>query len=526
MPSEYGLPSTKKIIAEEQKERVDIPGIGSVQPQGISVQPKPPPPGEAPLANRAPLELNELERMAGEQLLQPPPGVGAGIGGVGSLGGYAPTKLTLEEELKKSYEDATRSLGTVQSELAKFQADPRRKALYEERSKQMEQAVVDEEARAGRLKTLGTQQGDLTRDITQRMDEFKVDPNRLFGQGGQRAAANFALGIANLFSNVGEAMQGKAGTNAVLGLVRDRIAQDIALQENDYRRMLQGYEVRRNGLMDAIQMVGNERQGAEALARQQSLKFADQLDMLSRATKDAEARNVFAQAAATIRGTQGRDLQAIQTANVSAENQAKQFNAQLEAQRRLAEAQAQAASMSMYSLSKEDQERYRKQLDKADEAKLMQRSSGLREMRSMLQASPNVAAEAQGVIASFIRGVAQETDSTIIGQKLSQMAIGSLSPEGQNFVRAYQRYLAGRLTALGGKAITANEKALFNMSNYTSPAQFGQLLQEEGETLRNDALSIYKTAGLAGNAQRILARDLSGLYQGLVREPASIPEVK
>jgi hypothetical protein len=524
MPSEYGLPSTKKIIAEEQKERVDIPGIGSVQPQGISVQPKPPPPGEAPLANRAPLELNELERMAGEQLLQPPPGTG--IGGVGSLGGYAPTKLTLEEELKKSYEDATRSLGTVQSELAKFQADPRRKALYEERSKQMEQAVVDEQGRADRLKTLGTQQGELTRDITQRMDEFKVDPNRLFGQGGQRAAANFALGLANVFSNVGEAMQGKAGTNAVLGFVRDRIAQDIALQENDYRRMLQGYEVRRNGLMDAIQMVGNERQGAEALARQQSLRYADQLDVMQRGLKDAEARNVLAQAAATIRGTQGRDLQAIQTANVSAENQAKQFNAQLEAQRRLAEAQAQAASMSMYSLSKEDQERYRKQLDKAEEKQLVQRSAGLREMRQMLQTNPNVAAEAQGIISSFVRGVAQDSDPGVISQKLSQIAIGSLSPEGQNFVRAYQRYIAGRLTALGGKAITTNEKALFNMSNYTSPAQFGQLLQEEGETLRNDALNIYKTAGLAGNAQRILARDLSGLYQGLVREPASIPEVK
>jgi hypothetical protein len=463
--------------------------------------------------------------MAREGLLQPPPGAGAGFGGVGSLGGYTPTKLTLEEELRGAYDDATTSLKNVQTELGKFQEDPRRKALYETRSRQIDQAVIDEEARAKRLGSLGKKQEDLSRDMAQRVDEFKVDPNRLFGQGPQRAAANFALGLANLFSNVGEAMQGKAGTNAVLGLVRDRIAQDIALQEGDYRRMLQGYEVKRNGLMDAIQMVGNERQGAEALARQQSFQFADQLETIGRGLKDAEARNVFMQAAATIRSTKGRDLQAVQAANVGAENQAKQFNAQLEAQRRLAEAQTQAASMSMYSLSKEDQERYRKQLDKAEEKQLVQRSAGLREMRSMLS-DPKVAAEAQGVIASFVRSVAQDTDPGVIQQKMAQMAISSMSPEGQNFVRAYQRYIAGRLTALGGKAITANEKALFNLANYTSPAQFGQLLQEEGESLRNDALNIYKTAGLAGNAQRILARDLSGLYQGLVREPTSLPEVK
>ena len=513
MPSEYGLPSTKKIIAEEQKERVDIPGIGSVQPQGISVQPKPPPPGEAPLANRAPLELNELERMAGEQLLQPPPGVGAGIGGVGSLGGYAPTKLTLEEELKKSYEDATRSLGTVQSELAKFQADPRRKALYEERSKQMEQAVVDEEARAGRLKTLGTQQGDLTRDITQRMDEFKVDPNRLFGQGGQRAAANFALGLANVFSNVGEAMQGKAGTNAVLGFVRDRIAQDIALQENDYRRMLQGYEVRRNGLMDAIQMVGNERQGAEALARQQALAYAGQLGQLERGLKDAQARGVIAQARATILAQYGKDEQAIMAQNVQARNQAAAQAASAAAADRRAIMQ-QRMSAIPGGISQDEQKRVNEALDKAETKGLFVRVSGLKDLRKVVEDYPNAAAEARGVLGSFYSAVKEGKDQDTLSRLLANAAQANMSEGARKYVMAYNNYIGPRIRAQAGANVTPGERFLYDPERYSSPQSVDLMLANEVKRVRDEAAALEKSSGLApkSDARLFLQSQLFDIY--------------
>jgi hypothetical protein len=179
--------------------------------------------------------------------------------------------------------------------------------------------------------------------------------------------------------------------------------------------------------------------------------------------------------------------------------------------------------MSTDALGEKDQERIKTQLDKANEKQLVQRSAGLREMKSMLQANPNVAESTKGLIQSFVNSVAGESQPGVIQSKLAQLAVENLSPQDQQFVRAYQRYIGGRLTALGGKAITANEKALFNLANYTSPKQFGALLDEESNGLRDDALSIWKTSGLRGDASLILSRDLRGLYQGLVTEPTEKP---
>lgn len=496
-----------------------------VQPQGGAAQP--PPTAEAAVTPaRAPLERNELE-LAAEQGPQ-----GAGMmesvsAPVGSLGGYKARTLSLPEEIEQASKQAS---GAIQAELEASRRYAQQAApLQALESERIQKRMAAEEGRMGRLVDLGKQQQTLTEEMGKRVESFRVDPNRIFGQGSERAATTFGLGLASALSNIGEAMQGKGATNQILSLVQNRIAQDIGLQENDYRRMLQGYEVKRNGLMDAIRQVGDERQGAEALAKQQGLFYADQLGKIAKQVglTDAQAARPLLEAQARILQGLGEQKGRVEQFNVAAQNQAAQFNASLEAQRRQLEEQRRISNLSRFSLSEKENARIEAQLDKANEKQLVQRSSGLREMKAMLRDNPNVAESTKGVIQSFVNSVAAESQPGVIQSKLAQIAIENLSPQDQQFVRAYQRYIGGRLTALGGKAITTNEKALFNLANYTSPKQFSALLDEESNGLRDDALSIWKTSGLRGDASLILSRDLRGLYQGLVNEPTEKPpEVK
>jgi hypothetical protein len=491
------------------------------QPQAGPVQP--PPVAEGTVTpGRAPVDRNELE-LAAEREYQGAGMMGAASAPVGSLGGYKARTLSLPEEIEQASKQASEA---IQAELTAGREYAKKVTpLQEDESKRVQQRMAAEEGRMGRLVDLGKQQQTLTEEMGKRVESFRVDPNRIFGQGGERAATTFGLGIASALSNIGEAMQGKAATNQILSLVQNRIAQDIGLQENDYRRMLQGYEVKRNGLMDSIRQVGDERLGAEALAKQQGLFYADQLGKIAKQVglTDAQAARPLLEAQARILQGLGEQKGRVEQFNVAAQNQQAQFNASLEAQRRQLEEQRRISQMSTYALGEKDQERIKTQLDKANEKQLVQRSAGLREMKSMLQANPNVAESTKGLIQSFVNSVAGESQPGVIQSKLAQLAVENLSPQDQQFVRAYQRYIGGRLTALGGKAITANEKALFNLANYTSPKQFGALLDEESNGLRDDALSIWKTSGLRGDASLILSRDLRGLYQGLVTEPTEKP---
>lgn len=510
-------------------------GLASGRPIAPGVNPQQTPltkqPEAAPVQGvdtpaRAAMDRNELETAADREP-EAPGGMGAGTAPVGSLGGYKARTLSLPEEIERA---STQASGAIQAELeAGRQYAKQVTPLQAEESKRVQQRMAAEEGRMGRLVDLGKQQQTLTDEMGKRVESFRVDPNRIFGQGGERAATTFGIGIASALSNIGEAMQGKAATNQILSLVQNRIAQDIGLQENDYRRMLQGYEVKRNGLMDAIRQVGDERLGAEALAKQQGFFYADQLGKIAKQVglTDAQAARPLLEAQARILQGLGEQKGRVEQFNVAAQNQAAQFNAQLEAQRRQLEEQRRIANLSRFGLSEYDQKRLGEQLDKANEKQLVQRSAGLREMKAMLQANPNVAEATKGVIQAFVNSVAGESQPGVIQSKLAQLAVENLSPQDQQFVRAYQRYIGGRLTALGGKAITSNEKALFNLANYTSPKQFGALLDEESNGVREDALSIWKSSNLRGDARDILARDLRGLYQGLVPEPTEKPpEVK
>ena len=440
----------------------------------------------------------------------------------GSGGGYRPEELKLSDRLRQAYEEGLASTDEVAGELRKFQGSAERQRLMAEDVERQKRAVVDEQARATRLADIGRQQGDLTRDISKRMEEFKVDPNRLFGQGGERATANFALGLANVFSNVGEAMQGKAGTNAVLGLVRDRIAQDIALQENDYRRMLQGYEVKRNGLMDAIQMVGNERQGAEALARQQALAYAGQLGLLERGLKDAQARGVIAQARATILAQYGKDEQAIMAQNVAARNQATAQAASAAAADRRAIMQ-QRLSAIPGGISQDEQKRVDAALDKAETKGLFVRVSGLKELRKVVEDYPNAAAEARGVLGSFYAAVKEGKDQDTLSRLLANTAQANMSEGARKYVMAYNNYIGPRIRAQAGANVTPGERFLYDPERYSSPQAVDLMLANESKRVRDEAEALEKSSGLApGSDARLFLR--SSLYDIVGTSPKAPPK--
>lgn len=438
---------------------------------------------------------DELARRAAERQQQMLAAMQGGTGG----GGYRPEELKLSDRLKQAYEEGLASTDEVAGELRKFQQNPERARLMAEEVERQKKAVVDEQGRATRLADIGRQQGELTRDITQRMDEFKVDPNRLFGQGGQRAAANFALSLANVFSNVGEAMQGKAGTNAVLGIVRDRIAQDIALQENDYRRMLQGYEVKRNGLIDAIQMIGNERQGAEALAKQQALAYAGQLGQIERGLRDAQARGVVRQARATILAQYGKDEQAIMAQNVSARNQAAAQAASAAAADRRAIMQ-QRMSAIPGGISQDEQKRVNEALDKAETKGLFVRVSGLKELRKVVEDYPNAAAEARGALGSFYSAVREGKEQSTLERILANAAQANMSEGARKYIMAYNNYIGPRIRALAGANVTPGERFLYDPERYSSPQSVDLMLANENKRVRDEAAALEKSSGLAPNS--------------------------
>jgi hypothetical protein len=439
----------------------------------------------------------------------------------GAGGGYRPEMVKLVPELEQAYREGMGGIERVQGELAKFQQNPERAKLMAEESARLKQNAVDEQTRLTRLQGLGAKQQQISDEMAGKVEGFRVDPNRLFGQGAQRAAGTFALGLQNILSNVGEAMQGKQATNAVLSLVRDRVAQDISLQESDYQRMLQGYNVKRNGLMDAIQQVGNERQGAEALAKQQGLAYADQLARMAQGVTDAQTANTLVQARSEILRGLGMAKQGLEAQNVQARNAAAAQSAAASERQRMAMAQAANAG-----IGEKDRGEIGKVLQKAEEYGLMTRTKDLSEIRKVLAKYPNAAQDASGVLGQLKRALAQDSDPGTIARLVSNAATENMSEGGQEFMRAWQRYVGGRLHALGGKAITAPERALFDMANYTAPSKFSKLVNEEYGVVRNEAKSLIASAPFETGSQayNFLNFKMMPFVSEYKEEPKEAPE--
>ena len=440
----------------------------------------------------------------------------------GGGGGYRPEMVKIVPELEQAYKAAEGGYANVQSKLEQFQQDPARAQLMSEHSAQLKQQATDEESRMKRLQGLGTEQKQLSDEMAGKVEGFRVDPNRLFGQGAQRAAGTFVLGLQNIFSNLGDAMQGKAGTNAVLSFVKDRIAQDISLQEQDYQRMLQGYNVRRNGLMDAVQQVGNERQGAEAVAKQQGLVYADQITRMMQGVEDSRVLNTLTQARAEILKGIGGIKQGVESQNVHARNQAA---AQASSAR--AAAVRQRMSMMPGGVSEKEHDRISKALDKAEEKGLFARVSGLKSLREVVQKYPNAASEARGILGSFYSAVREEKDQNTLERLLANAAQSNMSEGARQYMMAYNSFIGPRIRALAGANVTPGERFLYDPERYSSPQAVDLMLANENKRVRDEAAALEKSSGLnpGSDARLFLRSQLYDIYGTAPKEAPPLREV-
>jgi hypothetical protein len=448
-----------------------------------------------------------------------------------SGGGYTAERAGVAKGFGEAEQMHQEAANRVLEAQAKFRQEAA--PLAAQQAERLKLAEEAERGRVGRMKTLGEQQDTLSREMAGKVEGFKVDPSRLFGQGGERAMTQFTLSIANVLSNVGEAMQGKGATNAVMGLVRDRIAQDIALQENDYRRMLQGYEVRRNGLMDAVQMVGNERAGAEALAKQQALVYANQLDQLADRVglTDAKLAYTFKDAAAKMKMQVAAHEQQAKQFDVNQVNEARRVGATIAAETSRANAQmintqntARAQWMaSVNQLTDKDTERAQRMIDQASKDQKLPQLHGILQNLKRVYAIPGAADELGGFKQSYMESVGKEGDASAFARWKAEKVSGSMTPAQRNFLDLVTQFRALKSTSQGGKAITGIEDFLFNPFRGVQPQDMPAKFQRLEREIEFDRDTILKQAGFpAGSpASRYLAGRLNEMIPVVAQEATS-----
>ena len=469
-------------------------------------------------------------------------------------GGYTAKQATFAPEFTEAETKIREGAEGVQKAYDEYRKDPRTAEAAAANTKRLTDATTAEELRAGRLATLGGNQKALNDDIAGKTADFKVDPERLYGQGAERAGKTFGLALANVFSNVGEAMQGKAGTNAILGLIRDRVAQDIALQEADYKRMLQGYEVQRNGLMDAIAMVGTERGGAEALAKQQALGYLDTTERLMQGVKDAKQRQAGLAAVAEGKLALGKERQATEKANVTEVNEARKTGATVAANVSIAntknltdiaveklradaarEQRVALARITMGQTSPEDNATIKDAL-KEDAVKGMgQRRAALDKLAEVTK-DPEVA-KALGTYSGLWLSSYNPDDSTGLFARgstnaLDKLARGNLTPAQNLALEVLRMYNAITLTAKGGKALTTNEINLLKFGFAGDAAQMAANLRLVRDEIHNEKDAVAKRYFniLGAHGRRALGASLNLLdpdedvtASGLQAQPGDAP---
>ena len=429
----------------------------------------------------------------------------AGSPHLASGGGYTAMQAKTPGEFQEGREAFLGATNDVLDKRGKYREAVQ--PLTAEHATLLDRQRADEQGRMNRLVGRGKDLETLNQGMAKKVDEFQVDPNRLFGQGAQRAATTFALGLQNIMSNVGEAMQGKAGTNAVLALVRDRIAQDVDMQEKDYGRMMQGYQVQRNGLMDAIQQVGNERAGAEALSRQQALVYANQLDQIADriGLKDAEAAYPLKTAAAKMFIELGGHKQSLDTFNVGQVNQARHAaattaaaasatNANILNERDRARGLAES---SFRYVSPTDQPVIRDVMKLAGEKNIASQYDLLTRTRQAIKTDPSVGEAMSGFTRKIIQGIGKNKDANAFDMAVAQYAAQEgLTPSQRSAIELMREFGATKMTGLGGKSLTASEMFLYDpFLSVGSSADLSRILEQQAETVQQTKQQLLQTSG-------------------------------
>lgn len=185
-------------------------------------------------------------------------------------------------------------------------------------------------------------------------------------------------------------------------------------------------------------------------------------------------------------------------------------------------AMAQAANA---GIGEKDQKHIADVLEKADKQQLMTRTADLAAVKEALK-DPNAAREMRGWMGMVLKSIGEDKDRSTIENKIASMAIENMSPGGQRLAAAWQKYMGGRLRAQGGTAITPAERALFDLSFYTSPDNMNRLVENEYGQVKTEARSLLSSSPFAPGsmAQNFLSMKMLPFYQGYTEKPKEAPE--
>lgn len=449
-------------------------------------------------------------------------------------------QYTYSQELDKAYQTQLGGVDRVSGALRELQ-DP-----MTERGKQRAEVFSNVEKAKGAFaedeKTRMTRQRDLTKKAdelqaeAERISGLKIDPEAMLGRGAARSATIFSLGIANVLGNIGQAMQGKAATNQVLGIVRDMIAQDIGVQQEQRKFELQGLAARESALGRMAGALKDERAGADALLAGQLKFYESQLSNIQRKLTDAEAWNVVENAKGKIQEARGNVLQGLLTKTEEGQYDARKAQAGLDLQAgiantnvRIAEAtsRAQRAATRGEISDKEMAFIGDKITKRAEEKRLSERAELLRELREYAQdpANRNAISGLTDFAAALKESVGRDGSAGAIRRFMADTVWQATDPRVRRGVDLLRRYTAIKESGQGGKAVTGIEDFLYKPGTvFDAPGMLGMIEAEHrGNLTEKHQLFRIGSRVLSQNGRQRAAQALEDYYPDTLPEAPNAP---
>jgi hypothetical protein len=463
-----------------------------------------------------------------------------GYGALGAMGSYGvgapklkPEAFKLEQNVRDAYGSAKTSAEGVLEATRQFQGSQERADILAEETARKADYVAAEQSRGRRLESLGRERENLAREA-KGLSDFRVDPSRIFGEDkGARFGTTLLLGVSNVLSNIGESLQGKQASNAIVAQVRDAVERDLALQENDYRRQLQGLDARRTALGDLVKQVGDERVAAESIAKAQVEYSIARLKDAARGMEDAQARDVIQQAVSKLQLGLGEAEQKVADASVQTRNQfalaqaslnmdAAKTNASL-AQARETERRKEIAAAG--TMTEPEVKLVTEILGKAGDARIGERADVVRRMREKFLNNPGAIAALRGFKAKFRERVARDADSGTIMNWIAANLSQQMTPEERDLYDIYRRVRALKESGQGGKAITGIEDFLFRPDEVVDQASAMKVVEDEERDLLLQRKSFNDRGRALGGAARKQLRDaLVGIVPNFGPKAPEVPE--
>jgi hypothetical protein len=469
------------------------------------------------------------------QLGREQPG-GAGVGSLfGGTEAYAAQvkgpEYKMSQILSDAYGTQTGGYKPVEEKLQQFQESPERARILSDAEAAKKKYADEEQDRFKRAEGISARAQGMEAEA-KRIAGLKIDPEAMMGRGVDRARTTLGLSIANVLGNIGQAMQGKAATDAVLGVVRDMIAQNIGIQQQDRQYELQGFQARQTALGRTAEYLKDEGLAAKAVLSGQLGWHEAELERISRGLRDAEARNVVTQAIGKIAESKGNVDQQLMNATTAGKFQADMANAQMatsaaiqRATARVAKATAEATAMGQ-GLSEGDSRLLAESVFKpAREAKLGQRYEILKEIQDFAKDPENQAAlkSASGWIATFRKGVGKDMDAGAIRTYMANLGAEQFTDSKERqFFDLLRQYEAAKMGGQAGKAITGFEAYIYSPNQVFDSTSLQRMVADEHRYNIAEKRGLATTlTAMNSPAQRVGKTTLDNLYPDMLQPAPS-----